>query len=110
MSDKLTLTCIGFRPFCKNILRGFADVRIEQMRLVLHELAIYEKNGKAWAQLPSRPWVKDGQVVTDDDGKPKYTPLFEFDSAAVRTAFSDAVIRALLEHDRRALECRESAA
>jgi hypothetical protein len=46
-------------------LRGFDDVRIRQMRLVLHELAIHEKNGKAW-QMPSRPWVKDEQVVTGD--------------------------------------------
>lgn len=110
MSEKLSITCIGFRPCCRNTLRGFADVRIEQMHLILHELAVHEKNGKAWAQLPSRPWVKDGQVITDDAGRVKYTPLFEFDSAAVRTAFSDAVIRALLVHDRRALECRESAA
>jgi hypothetical protein len=60
--------------------------------------------------LPARPWVKDGQVVTDEDGKAKYTPLFEFDSAAVRTAFSDAAVAAVLRFDARALQCRESAA
>lgn len=71
---------------------------------------MHEKNGKAWAQLPSRPWLRNGQVVTDDEGKVQYSLLFEFDSAAVRAAFSDAVVRAVLAFDPRALECREAAA
>jgi hypothetical protein len=108
--SKLSVHCIEFKARCQNTLRGFATVRIEEMRLVVREIAIHEKNGKAWAQLPSRPWVKDGRVVTNDAGKVQYSPLFEFDTAAVRTAFSDAVIRALLHFDPHALECRGAAA
>jgi hypothetical protein len=85
-------------------------IRVNEMRFVVREIAVHEKNGKAWAQLSSRPWIKDGQVVTGDDGKTKYSPLFEFDTDAVRTAFSDAVIRAVLAFDPHALECREAAA
>lgn len=66
------------------------------MRLTIHEVAIHTKGGKSWAQLPARPWVKDGSVVTADDGKTIYMPMLEFDSAAVRTAFSTAAIAALL--------------
>jgi hypothetical protein len=35
--------------------------------------------------------------VRDDTGKVQYWPVLEFDSRAVRDAFSAAVIRALLE-------------
>jgi hypothetical protein len=107
---KLSVHCIEFKARCQNTLRGFATVRIEEMRLIVREVAIHEKSGKAWAQLPSRPWVKDGRVITNDAGKVQYSSLFEFDSSAVRTAFSDAVIRALLILDPHALECREDAA
>jgi hypothetical protein len=75
--------------------------------MTMREVAIHQKNSKAWAQPPSRPWVKDGRVVTDDVGKMQYSPISEFDSAAVRAAFSDAVIRAVLAFDPHALECRD---
>lgn len=107
--NKLTLTCISFQPLCRKSLRGFADIRVEQMRLTFLEIAIHERDGRAWAQLPSKPWVKDGCVVTDEDGKAKYTQLFQFDSAAVRNAFSDAAIAAVLRYDARALQCRGAA-
>jgi hypothetical protein len=110
MSEKLSIVCLDFKPLCRNTLRGFAVVKVEQMRLVMREVAIHSKGDRAWAQLPSRPWVKDGRVVTNDDGKIQYSALLEFDSGEVRTAFSDAVIRALLRFDPHALECRESAA
>jgi hypothetical protein len=110
VSEKLTVRCLDFKPLCRNTLRGFAVVKVEQMRLVMREVAIHSKGDKAWAQLPSRPWIKNGQVVTNDEGKVQYSPLFEFDCGEVRTAFSNAVIAALLEFDPSALECRESAA
>jgi hypothetical protein len=110
MSEKMTVVCLDFKARCSNTLRGFATVRIEQLRLVVREIAIHAKGDKAWAQLPARPWIRNGQVVTNDDGKVQYSPLFEFDTALVRTAFSDAVIRAVLAFDPRALECRQSTA
>jgi hypothetical protein len=97
MADKLTVRVTAWRPFHKNRLRGFAAVKVEDLRLSFLEVAVHERDGKTWAQLPSRPWVKDGQLVTGEDGKVKYQPLHEFDSAAVRTAFSNAVIRAVLD-------------
>jgi hypothetical protein len=108
--SKLTIRCIAWRPLCRNTLRAFATVKIEELRLAVHSVAIHEKNGKPWAQLPSQPWLKDGEHVKGDDGKPQYSPLFEFDTSAVRSAFSDAVVRAVLAYDPRALECGENAA
>jgi hypothetical protein len=109
MSAKLTVRCLSWRPLCRNTLRGFATVKVEEMRLAFHEVGVHEQNGKAWAQLPSRPWAKDGQLVRGDDGKVKYQPLHEFDTGAVRSAFSDAVVRVVLAYDPNALRCREIA-
>lgn len=39
----------------------------------------------------------------------KYQPLHEFETSAVRWAFSDAIIRAVLAYDAKALESREGA-
>jgi hypothetical protein len=91
-------------------LRGFATVQVAELRMTMREVAAHESRGKAWAQPPSRPWVKDGALVTGDDGKVKYQPLFEFGNTAVRNAFSDAVVRAVLAFDASALECGETAA
>jgi hypothetical protein len=102
--SKLSIKCLEFKPYRKNTLQGLATIRIEQMRLTVHEVAIHAKDNKAWAHLPSRPWLKDGYVVTGEDGKIKYTPLFEFDGGAVRAAFSDAAVRAVLELDPHALD------
>jgi hypothetical protein len=108
MSSKLTIRCISWRQFCKSTVRGFATIQIVELRMTMREVVIHERNGKTWAQPPSRPWMKEGQVVRGEDGKVQYSPLFEFDNGAVRTAFSDAVIRAVLTYDPHALECREA--
>jgi hypothetical protein len=79
------------------------------MRLAVHSVAVHEKNGKTWAQLPSQPWIKDGAHVKGEDGKPQYSPLFEFDSAAVRQAFSATAVRAVLTAFPDALECEDAA-
>jgi hypothetical protein len=110
MSGKLTVRCLAWRPLCRNTLRGFAVVEVVEMGMKIREVAAHESHGRAWAQPPSRPWVKDGALVIGDDGKIKYQPLFGLGSHAVRAAFSDAVIRAVLEFDPHALECGESAA
>jgi hypothetical protein len=108
--NTLTIRCVAWRPRCRNTLRGFASIRIEEMHLAVHSVAIHTSHGKAWAQLPSQPWLKDGKHVTDGVGKGQYSPLFEFDSAEVRQAFSDAVLRAVLQFDARALDCKDNAA
>src|SRR5215831_15646462 len=99
MSGRFTIRCIGWRQFCRNTLRGFCAIQIVELRMTMREVAVHEQNGKTWAQPPARPWVKGGQLVTDENGKVQYSPLFEFDSGAVRNAFSEAVVNALLAYD-----------
>jgi hypothetical protein len=74
--------------------------------MTMNEVAVHEKNGKSWAQPPSRPWIRGEQLVRGNDGKIKYAPLFEFDNAAVRDAFSAAVVRAVIAFNPHALDRR----
>jgi hypothetical protein len=102
--SKLTITCEDFKQFHKNTLIGFATVKIEAMRLTIKDIAIHEKNDRRWAQLPAKPQIKDGSVITDSSGKAQYSPIMSFDSREVSDAFSDAVIKAILERDPRAFD------
>jgi hypothetical protein len=93
---KPSVTCQDWRPLAKNTLRGFARIRIAELDLIVHDVAVHQKNDRSWAALPARPWVKDGAVVLDDDGKVKYSPIIEFARVETRNAFSARVVQALL--------------
>jgi hypothetical protein len=94
--SKLTVICEAWRPLRKNTLAGFASIKIVEMDLAVHDVAVHQKNDRTWAQLPGRPWVKDGAVVLDDNGRPQYSPLLEFGRRETRDAFSQRVVEAVL--------------
>lgn len=94
---KLAIECLGFKPLLRNTLRGFATIYVRELRLVINDVAIHQKNASRWAALPARPQTRDGRLVTDEAGKILYVPVLEFDSAEVRAAFSRAAIAAVLE-------------
>jgi len=96
--SKLSLSCSEFKPFKRNTLMGFAVIKIDAMKLTIKDVAVHEKNGKRWAQLPSKPMVsRDGAVLKDDAGKIKYSVIMEFDGKEVRDAFSAAAVAAVIE-------------
>jgi hypothetical protein len=97
---KLTLECRGFRPVVKNTLRGFAEVYVKDMCLTIRDVALHVKGDSRWASLPAKPMVmKDGTVAKDDTtGKMKFVNILEFSSRDVASAFSSAVIAAVLRH------------
>ena len=102
--SKLTVKCREFKPLVRNTLRGFASVYIAEMRITFRDIPVHTKNGKCWAQLPAKAFVKDGELVRNDQGKISYLTMFEWDSRAVADAFSDAVVRAVREHTPDAFE------
>ena len=106
--SKLTITCRGFYPLHRGTLRGFAEIRINELRLTIRDVVVHEKNGKRWAQLPAKPQVRDGELVHHEHGKIQYFHLMNFDSRAVSDAFSAAVIAALLEFAPAAFEKEEA--
>lgn len=108
--SKMTVTCTDWRELRRNTLRGFATIRIDEIKLVIRDVAIHEKNGEQWAQLPAKPQVKDGKIVTDATGKPQYVTLMELDGRETRDAFSRAVCAAVLAQEPQAFVADNRAA
>ncbi len=81
-----------------NTLHGFCDVLLETTHLRIHDVAIHEKNGKRWAQLPARPQIsREGVALRDEKHKTKYVRILEFTSREASDQFSRAAIAAVLE-------------
>ena len=96
---KLSVEVENFRPLRSHTLFGFCDIAIPEMRLLIHDLSVHQKDGKRWANLPAKPLItRDGVVRKDDLGKTAYVPILEFTDRATRNAFSDRVIASLLEY------------
>jgi hypothetical protein len=95
--SKLSLECVGWKPLRRNTLAGFAQIRVVDMRLTVQDVALHNKGESRWAALPGKPQLRDGVLIRDDAGKIQYVPLFEFDTAEVRSAFSRAAVAAVLE-------------
>lgn len=111
MSEKLTVSCSEFRPLHRNTLRGFAAIRIAELKLTIHDVALHQHpNGARWAAMPSKPMIdRNGVAKRGAEGKIEYVTLFEFEGRGVRDAFSQAVVRAVLELDPHAFEYDEAA-
>jgi len=95
--SKVTVTCEDFRAYRKNTLAGFACIKISELKLEIKDIAIHQKSGRRWAQLPAKPQIRDGALVKGDDGKVQYLPIMSFATRAVADAFSAAVITAVLD-------------
>ena len=103
--NKLTITCTRFRKIGRNTLRGFATVGLPELHLTIRDVAIHEhSNGSRWASLPAKPMLDSGgQTKRNAGGKIEYATILEFEGRGVRDAFSQGVIRAVLEFDPNAL-------
>jgi hypothetical protein len=86
----MTIRCIKFRAFEKNTLKGFADLELTRVGLVLRDCTLHEKNGRAWIGFPAKSF-------TGDDGETKWTPLIEFaeDAGEARRRFQEQAVDAV---------------
>lgn len=86
-----------FTAVTKNTLVGFCRVRLGS-GLILHDVAIHQRNGTAWASPASKAMLnRDGQQMKDASGKPLWSPVVTFASRDLRDKFSRSVIEALRE-------------
>jgi len=102
---KFSVECVGWKPLHRNTLRGFCDVRLPELKLCIHDVAVHQHDsGARWAALPSKPQIdREGNAKRGPDGKIAYVPLLELEGRPVRDAFSAAVVRALIAFDPHAL-------
>ena len=74
-----------FREMRRNTLLGFARVRLPS-GLILHDVAVHQKEGRAWASPPGRPALgKDGTQL-QRDGKAVFNPTVTFANRALRAS------------------------
>jgi hypothetical protein len=91
---KHVIEILEWLPYERNTLLGFAKIRIKELRLVISGVAIHQKNGSRWAQLPCKPMFKDGELIHEPDGRIKYAKILELETSEVQQAFSAAVLDA----------------
>jgi hypothetical protein len=84
------IRCLRFRPCAKNTLRGFADLELTRVGLVIRDCPVHEKNGRSWVAFPARPWI-------DRDGNTQWQCLVEFSAGAAREQFQQQALAAIRE-------------
>jgi hypothetical protein len=103
----ITVRVTNWRPVpSKSSLKGYATVRIDQMRLNIYEVGCFRKeDGTTFAMLPSKPMVnRDGVAMRGADGRIRWQAMVEIDDPDFRKAFSRRVIHALQEFEPSALD------
>jgi len=78
---------LSWRPYEKNTLKGFCDLKLERTGLEIRSCAYHEKNGKRWISLPARPYQ-------DADGNRQWEQILRFSTDANK-AFQRQAVRAL---------------
>lgn len=65
---KHAIEVVTWKPCERNTLRGFADIRVRELHLVIYGVAMHERDGSRWTQLPAKSLVI--KLVRDDNGRP----------------------------------------
>ena len=95
LSSTTSPRILDFRSVPKNSLVGFAKVEFPS-RMVINDITILTGERGPWASPPSKPQLdRDGNVLRDQNGKIRYSPIIEFADRETRTRWSNAVIDAL---------------
>ena len=77
-----------FRTHTKNTLRGFLTVRLTSVGLEIRDIALHQKNGRQWLQLPAKPYTKP-------DGSRGWSYILAFYEKDRFRQFQEVTLRAL---------------
>jgi hypothetical protein len=76
VGNGVVIRCIKFRPYEKNTLKGFADLELSRVGLVLRDCTWHvHENGREWVGFPARSYQ-------DKDGATQWQALIEFAEGA----------------------------
>ena len=104
---KVSVTCTEFTRYHRNTLRGFAVIRLPELKLVVHDVTVHEHaSGARWAALPAKPLIDRARIAKRDPSTQKivYQPVLELEGRETRDAFSRAVVNAVLDFDPHAFD------
>jgi hypothetical protein len=96
MSSQNEIIILDWRPCERGTLLGFAKIKVPAWHLTIDGVALYRKDGKQWAQPPSKPMLDSNRkLMLDEAGKPKYSRVLEFTDREIADRFSEAVVAAV---------------
>jgi hypothetical protein len=85
------IRCLRFRPYEKNTLRGFADLKLTRVGLVLRDCTYHRHaSGKEWVGFAAKPYeTKTGETA--------WQPIVEFAEGATeaRKQFQQQALEAI---------------
>jgi len=84
----MSYTVTNTKQINKGTLIGFCDLEMPS-GLIVRGLMLFEKNGKRWANFPSKEFTKA-------DGGKGYSPLLEFVDRGVSDRFQSEVLPLVL--------------
>ena len=98
------IALVDWRPLRQNTLCGFATVRITP-GVVIHDLPIHTGGAGAYALWPGKPQIdRSGRVLTDENGRRRYTPVVEIPDPGLRERLSSAIVELVRRRDPGSLE------
>jgi len=78
-----------FTPYQKNTtLQGFLAVRLTETGLEIRDIALHQKDGNRWLQLPAKPYKKQ-------DGGKGWSYILNFHKKEHSNKFQEVVLKAL---------------
>lgn len=86
---------VNFKKYEKNSLRGFLTVRLDQIGLEIRDIALHQRNGSRWLQLPAKPYKKP-------DGSQGWNYIVSFYEKPRFQQFQEVALKAL-----DAFQCQE---
>ena len=82
---------LDWKPLHKGALRGFCNVALEN-GIVLREITVFQKDGRIWAGMPSRPRLdRAGRPILNHAGHPQRDQLAGWVSRELADQFSEAL-------------------
>ena len=77
-----------FKQYRKNTLQGFLAVRLTETGLEIRDIALHQKNGNRWLQLPAKPYRKP-------DGGKGWSYILNFHKKEHFNKFQEVTLKAL---------------
>lgn len=90
--DRPRMKLLSWQPINKGSLLGKAQIWLPS-GLEISDVAVFEKDGRRWAQMPAEMMRDaDGQPITDDRGKIKYRTSIRWATRELQERWSAAVL------------------
>lgn len=84
----MNVEIISFNSYSKNTLIGFLSVRLTEPGLEIRDIALHQKNGNRWLQLPAKPYKKP-------DGSKGWSYILNFHKKEHFNKFQVVTLKAL---------------